>query len=887
MSRRSAQRVTRSTFGLIAFLLLLTGLWSGCGTPKERYRVLSFFFDGVPDPDAPRPAGDSGTATGRGSGSIATPRLEFGHKPFSDRQCQSCHANADGGDLIALDHELCIKCHDKVNQFSPTQHGSAQVNACAWCHEPHESRFATLLKVNTAALCTQCHDRAFLSREPKEHLDLARSCLECHTAHGGDHKLIRKTDSPATRPASASPAPQAFGKPYEEIHLRPQAGDAGSVPLMSNFFAAAQQPQDDAAPVFGRQQQRPWFQFERPTASFDFLYRFQQSKVGGFDSGKTTDHFLQETLSLASKGFVLHPNFLELNAAGTFGLSQEFFRDNQGSNNGDGHVYFYDVNALFFRERLAPLTLYANRTQNIINRDFGTSLESTIDTYGLFWDIRSKDYRTTLRAYHQEQNQKDLFGDNDFSLSQDPVEFHSEITAIPHNTLTLDYQFNSVSQGGGSGDVIDAPSTSFETHDLNATHNLEFGDKFQNTFTSAFSHTRQTGDFEYDRTRIDERLRFRHTDRFETDYAYSFNEQSFTESDQTLHQVRAGFRHRLYDSLVTTGSLSGQSLDFSESSTDEYSANLGFDYRKKVPLGTFSTGLNFGQIWQTNDARSEPVTVLDVPRVSTGALPIIIQQQRILRRSVVVTDNRNLRVYSRGTDYRLDVFPDRMEIRPILGGAIASGDVVLIDYQLGPEPANTTSTFSFGVSPRYSIEEGPLKGLAVYSRYLLQNQDISSDNARAFTEDDVNDVTIGLEYRFWNITLTMERQWHDSTVVPFDADRFGATWIQPIGEDLVLTVNTTYTILNYTDEDNTIKFLNIGANADYQIARDFSALLSVAWQNDQDDSFGDTRAFQQQLEVRWRRGQTTISLIGRNVSLDSDSQDSDFQLVQIAIRRDL
>ena len=41
--------------GLLA--LMGTGL-AGCGDPQSRYKVLSFFFDGVPEPGAPpRPRG--------------------------------------------------------------------------------------------------------------------------------------------------------------------------------------------------------------------------------------------------------------------------------------------------------------------------------------------------------------------------------------------------------------------------------------------------------------------------------------------------------------------------------------------------------------------------------------------------------------------------------------------------------------------------------------------------------------------------------------------------------------------------------------------------------------------------------------------------------------
>jgi len=48
---------TKSSFWLVMGMVgaLVGGLLVGCSSsPQERYRVLSYFFDGVPDPNAPK-----------------------------------------------------------------------------------------------------------------------------------------------------------------------------------------------------------------------------------------------------------------------------------------------------------------------------------------------------------------------------------------------------------------------------------------------------------------------------------------------------------------------------------------------------------------------------------------------------------------------------------------------------------------------------------------------------------------------------------------------------------------------------------------------------------------------------------------------------------------
>jgi len=71
---------------LIGGLLVGLGLvlMAGCGSPRERYRVLSYFFDGVPDPDAvKRVVNDQGVSV------PVVARVVTQHKPYADNQCDA------------------------------------------------------------------------------------------------------------------------------------------------------------------------------------------------------------------------------------------------------------------------------------------------------------------------------------------------------------------------------------------------------------------------------------------------------------------------------------------------------------------------------------------------------------------------------------------------------------------------------------------------------------------------------------------------------------------------------------------------------------------------------------------------------------------------------
>lgn len=191
--------------GLASSVVLLV-VWSGCATPEERYRVLSFFFDGVPDPSTMIEPAEGTVVIGRG----ADARRVYAHKPWTEKD--SCLVACHVGDIYNLpDSSICLKCHEETPTQFPRMHGPVAAVACLWCHEPHKSEHRYLLLEASPGLCIQCHEPGvLLGDDPPAHTDPARDCLDCHSGHGGDAAgfLIHKPD-----PEEAQPV---LDQPYEE-----------------------------------------------------------------------------------------------------------------------------------------------------------------------------------------------------------------------------------------------------------------------------------------------------------------------------------------------------------------------------------------------------------------------------------------------------------------------------------------------------------------------------------------------------------------------------------------------------------------------------------------------------------------------------------------------
>jgi len=194
-------------------------LLASCQEQRD-YKVLSFFFDGVPDPNARRQIQVSSTVRFTEARPLELiPSRAFQHKPFALGQCNQCHT-ADHKQLNKLSSVgLCIRCHTKTTSEFPVMHGPVKVGLCLWCHDPHESDQPHLLKSGEADLCLQCHDQQLLPSNPA-HQSENSVCLSCHLGHGGtEADLLRNPKSalaalPTTR-LSAEPAtePAAGGAP--------------------------------------------------------------------------------------------------------------------------------------------------------------------------------------------------------------------------------------------------------------------------------------------------------------------------------------------------------------------------------------------------------------------------------------------------------------------------------------------------------------------------------------------------------------------------------------------------------------------------------------------------------------------------------------------------
>ena len=119
----------------------------------------------------------------------------FTHKPMEI--CENCHESETPDETKARElarqvPQLCYRCHEDESQTFAHVHGPVAVGQCLFCHDPHKSEHAHLLRQDPPALCGLCHTPTDLASIEKHQESSHADCLECHNSHASDERFLLK-----------------------------------------------------------------------------------------------------------------------------------------------------------------------------------------------------------------------------------------------------------------------------------------------------------------------------------------------------------------------------------------------------------------------------------------------------------------------------------------------------------------------------------------------------------------------------------------------------------------------------------------------------------------------------------------------------------------------
>jgi hypothetical protein len=647
--------------------------------------------------------------------------------------------------------------------------------------------------------------------------------------------------------------------------------------------------QDGGPVVIGaeRPQFKP-FELEHLDAALDFYnqLRSDRLKQQGQPTLSEKEALFRQTVDMDMRAYIGHKNLIDFGGTLKIGLEE----DSLSSDNADGTrqktsyistTDLYDLRALILGNGPVPTTVYARRDENIYHQDFGGSVKNTVTEEGAIADFRSTIAPTSVQYFHREQDQNDQLGRGSSFIIEDSAIVHSDLHLTESQRMLVDYTFDHVDEGGTT-----AFHDTYDRHDANVTHWLTFGPLDHNTLRSSLHVDDQTGAFAERTINLNEELTLEHSKQLETRYNLTLEDLERQSQEQRVARGSALIRHRLFDSLTSTASVGGGALDVpGEFHSTDIFGTLGTDYTKKVPFGRVNADAAISVNRQDNSERGETVPISNSTFVFMDPFPVTINRRNIVPSSVVVRDITHLHVYIQGLDYTLEVFPDRAELHRIVGGNIANGQAVSVDYDIGPEPANTIDTTTGTLALRYDISEGILSGLSFYASYRQLDQSVNAVDPSLFVLDNFRDYRYGTEYRIGGATFIAERQNHDSTVEPFDSFRFEVRYDRRFSRTSLLTLTSSWDDVDYRFTNSHMDLYLATARWTTHLAENLEVSLHTQGRVEDHNDSPDLHGLEGGVDITWHKGQTSIygSVFGS--MLDSGPSSRFSETVTFGLRR--
>lgn len=564
----------------------------------------------------------------------------------------------------------------------------------------------------------------------------------------------------------------------------------------------------------------------------------------------------EERVNLRTKGDLYHPNFLLFDAAVGLGLAQQLFTTDGDSDRNSAFLNEYNLHGQLLPQKPYPLTGFLNRTEGLISRQFLGSLQTETDNAGLVFQLRDEIWPMTFE-WNKSETKQDSLGSlaSDF-FNRDSERFGYALTHDFSERSHLNFRFDwdDISQRSSTS------STDLDQKRYKVSHDWIFGPDEQHQLNSYVSSLDQSGTFDLDVFEWAERLKLQHTSNFLTNYSLRWvdtDQHAFTNRE---FRGQAGFEHKLYESLTTTGNVFAAGSDLGEQGDLEQKGGvLGFNYTKKNPWGTF-IGSYVTSLTRENQTGGSGVgIVVDErhPYEVTDPTPILLDRRNIRVTSIDVWDSTRTTIYQVGVDYFIPTPVDgRVRITVITGGQIfldGSQDLS-IDYEFLTEPEREDKTKRQLLRLRQRFENG----LSVYYGHENQDETITS-NTVSIAPDEFRINTFGAEYANKGLLLLAEYSKESSTQLPSTSKRFEAKHNWRVNSDTKADVHASYHWIDFGQPDpRELELYTLGTGIFTRLKDRFTLSCRLDWRNEDDSVFGNTDGLRIGSELRYDYRQLSV-----------------------------
>jgi hypothetical protein len=632
--------------------------------------------------------------------------------------------------------------------------------------------------------------------------------------------------------------------------------------------------------------QRPLVRHERIQGEVEFVAENRTDEQGISENKRKSEiTVFEERVRLKTKGDVYHPDLLFYNAMLGLGLAQQNLHSDEESDRQTESLNDYDVSVQLLRGKSYPSTFFANKSEELIPRQFLGSLRTERRNTGASISLKSRDWPMTFQYTSSETKQDGLSSlERDFFERDDErFRYYVNHNFSEFSHLSFDFDRTLVSQRS-VGALIET-----DTDRYTILHDWIFGGDQQHRLDSFFNYVDQSGSFNLKDLQLDERLRLQHTEDLSTNYELRLIDSKRDNYNNKEIRGQTGFEHRLYESLVTTGTLFASKTDVEttnglQTSGDikQQGGTLAFNYRKTNPWGMLFSSYTAGL---TKLSGNTGGIVTDEPHTVNEPFPVILNRTNVDTSSIVVTDSTGLHTYTLGDDYTVEEINDQVQLDIIIPGTsppnIVDGQEILVDYKVFIESDRQEDT----LRQNFTIRERLNNGISLYYAHRRQSQDISSEIIRIIP-DEYTVNTVGTDYTNKGLFLQAEYSKEDSTLIPSTSKRIQGSYSWPVNKDISLNMMVSNQWLNFGEPDKRdVTLFRTGAEIFSRLTDEYSISARVNYRDEDDTRIGITRGFQIISELKYNFRQLSIFTGIEFNMLDRRNDEIDSNYVYFRLKR--
>jgi len=592
--------------------------------------------------------------------------------------------------------------------------------------------------------------------------------------------------------------------------------------------------------------------------SFRYLYDEQeisnQGNVQQFDRRPT----FQQEFTLASKGYIFHPNFLSLDLGASLLLDQSTYESDQGENSTDEELFSFDARFDFLKKKPFPFTIYYSRQNPSVSTGLAGRFVQENEKYGLDLAILSplSPVQVTFKTFKdnsmgegfeqiidEQREQAELklhyaYGSGDFLQATFQENEQISNSGSPH----LDISETITS---GSSSSIDTRNKFGQNNNIQLTTNLtnQTRDQFPVLNEVNFSPV----------------LNWKHTETLHSYYQFSYAD--ITEEDIETEQniVLTGLSSRA-DGF--NSSISMRAENTGTSKIDYDNASINFDVSKIYKFDDSELRLAYKTSLDVRDQQADDdrLNVLGEEHVLEGITPVELSRDFIF-------DDDKLRVFNesrtqefqKGTDFNVIQIGIKTEIQRRVEGNILDGQRVLIDYEYQAGGSFEYDIVNHNVSVTWSVSHNT----DFYTRYRQSDQDLNEGDLDGVLLNNVENLTYG--FKTQRVLLNgmkvggeIFHEDHDEDISPFVKDSLDYYFELPLSRQTNIRFSGRHVNkeIDFSDEDTDLDGYTLRINS--RPALRVVSSLESSYERDKGGSLL-REARIHRLLVKWRMRQLSFN----------------------------